>query len=82
MKKSYFSKRQSEGRRKSIKRVAVTQADTLTIWVLVIRTWVLTFKKKVRYSMKRIKLDKMRKKSKSCCENLHKTTKSMAMQKE
>lgn len=44
MKKSYFSKRQSEGRRKSIKRD--TQADTLTIWVLVIRTWVLTFKKK------------------------------------
>lgn len=46
MKKSYFSKRQSEGRRKSIKRVADTQADTLTIWVLVVRTWVLTFKKK------------------------------------
>ena len=43
MKKSYFSKRQSAGRRKSIKGVADTQADTLTIWVLVIRTWVLTF---------------------------------------
>ena len=43
MKKSYFSKNQSEDKKESIKRGADTQVDTLNRVVLVTRIWVLTF---------------------------------------